>query len=82
MYYVYALKSIEHNRIYVGFTTNIEIRLKEHNSGSSQYSKSYAPWELETYIVFRNKKLAEDFEKYLKEGSGYAFMRKRLIWAK
>jgi len=83
MHIVYILRSVNYaNRYYTGLTHNLEKRLKEHNSGISQYSKNYAPWELETYVVFRNKCLAEDFEKYLKEGSGYAFMRKRLIRAK
>ena len=83
MHTVYILRSIKYpERYYVGSTHNLENRLKEHNSGASQYSKSYAPWELETYIVFRSKGLAEDFEKYLKEGSGFAFMKKRLIGAK
>ncbi len=83
MHIVYILRSVKYpKRYYVGLTHNLENRLKEHNSEQSQYSKNYAPWGLETYIVFRNKSLAEKFERYLKEGSGYAFMRKRLIGAK
>ncbi|MDP3143393.1 MAG: GIY-YIG nuclease family protein [Candidatus Omnitrophota bacterium] len=83
MHTVYILRSVKYpERYYIGLTHKLENRLKEHNNEQSRYSKGYAPWELETYIVFRNKSLAKDFEKYLKEGSGYAFMRKRLIGAK
>jgi hypothetical protein len=33
MYWVYALKSAQHNWIYVGMTSNIERRVEEHNRG-------------------------------------------------
>ncbi len=80
---VYILKSLKNpERHYIGITANLEKRLKEHNDRQSAYSRIYAPWELETYVVFKNKKLAEGFEKYLKHGSGNAFLRKRLVTAK
>lgn len=80
MYVVYILKSIKDpRRYYIGMTQDLNRRLKEHNSGKQGYSKIYAPWELETYITFRNITLAESFEKYLKAGSGQAFLKKRLI---
>ena len=80
MHIVYILKSHKDAaKYYVGITTDLKKRLKEHNSGVSYYSKRYAPWYVETYIIFRNKKLAEEFEKYLKEGSGQAFLTKRLL---
>jgi hypothetical protein len=43
------------------------------------YSKKYAPWKVETFISFDNQSLAEKFEKYLRSGSGFAFLKKRLI---
>lgn len=79
-YFVYILRSINHaNQIYVGFTTNIKKRLEYHNTGRSYHTSKFKPWRLETYIVFTDKKLALEFEKYLKVGSGNAFLRKRLI---
>lgn len=83
MYIVYILKSLkESKRHYIGITNDIEKRLKEHNNKQSTYSSIYAPWELETYIVFKDKTLAENFERYLKHGSGNALLKKRLIRAK
>lgn len=80
MYCVYMLKSRKDpSKNYIGITKNVEKRLKEHNSRLSTYSKSFAPWELETYIVFNNRLLAERFEKHLKGGSGHAFLKKRLV---
>lgn len=80
MHIVYILKSSKDpTKTYVGITEDLEKRLKEHNSGLSYYSKRYAPWYVETHVVFRDKELAESFENYLKEGSGQAFMTKRLL---
>ena len=63
----------------MGMAEDLNKRLKENNNGISGYSKRYAPWEIETYISFRNRLLAEKFEKYLKAGSGQAFLKKRLL---
>ena len=81
MHYVYILKSRkDKNRFYVGITENLDRRLREHHDAkANHYTYRYAPWELETYIVFKNKKLAEGFEIYLKSHSGRAFLRRRLM---
>ena len=78
--HVYILRSIDNpDKIYVGYTNNIDRRLEEHNSGSQIYSKRYAPWELITYLTFTDKTIASQFEKYLKTPSGKAFINKHLI---
>ena len=75
MTFVYLLISINNpSKIYIGQTNDLERRLAEHNRGESSYSKTFAPWKIETYVAFSDKKLAETFEKYLKSGSGHAFM--------
>ena len=80
-YYVYILKSKSNKeRIYIGYTGDLNKRIKEHsNPDSSSYTRQYAPWELETYTVFKDKQLAQQYEIYLKSQSGRAFLRKRLI---
>jgi len=80
MHFVYILSSLsKSNQHYVGCTTDLEQRLKEHNSGRSAYTKTWMPWEIMSYVAFKSKDNAFQFEKYLKSGSGYAFFRKRLI---
>jgi predicted GIY-YIG superfamily endonuclease len=80
MHTVYILKSIaKPGKSYIGITQDLDRRLEEHNSGLSQYTKKFIPWEVETYIVFKNKLLAERFERYLKAGSGQAFLTKHLL---
>ena len=82
-YYVYILRSKSHpDRIYIGYTTNLENRMDDHKDPkTSAYTRQYAPWELETYVTFKGKDLAQQFEIYLKSHSGRAFLRKHLIKA-
>ena len=79
MYKVYILESLKDGSKYVGITENISKRLKEHNTGSAKYSNSKRPYKLVWYCVFQNKTKALQFEKYLKQGSGFAFSRKHLV---
>lgn len=51
-YYVYILQSQKNNSLYIGYTSNLKKRLKEHNSGLSQATKPLAPYELIFYEAF------------------------------
>ncbi len=46
MYYLYILKSLKDNKLYVGTTNNLEKRLLDHNSGKVKSTKSRRPLEL------------------------------------
>lgn len=80
MFYVYIIKSrIFKNKFYIGFTENLKQRLTYHNQGQSKHTSKFKPWKIESYFAFSDKGIAIRFEKYLKIGSGKAFMNKRLI---
>jgi len=79
MHYVYILWSSKSSNFYFGSTRDIKKRFEEHNTGKSKATAPYIPWRLVWYSCFENKKLAEDFEQYLKSGSGKAFAYKRLL---
>ncbi len=79
MYYVYILRTRDGKRIYTGFTTDLEQRLNEHNSGKSRHTNKFRPWELVSYSMFESEEKARSFEKYLKTGSGIAFARRHLL---
>ena len=80
MQYVYILVSTkDSNRYYIGITNDLEKRLERHNKSTEPYSKRFAPWYLETYVGFSKKELAYKFEKYLKHGSGHAFLKRHFI---
>ena len=80
MHYVYILLSQKNPmKFYIGLTKDLDDRLYRHNAGQEKYTRSERPWKLETYIAFENQKLAISFEKYLKHGSGHAFLKKRFL---
>jgi len=79
MYYVYLLESeTVSSQRYIGYTTDLKQRLLEHNSGKSKHTSKYMPWKLISYHAFADQRKAQEFEYYLKTGSGQAFAKKRL----
>ena len=70
MFFVYALWSEKHNKIYVGFTNDPERRLKEHNEGKSTFTKKYRPWNRFYLEEVVNSVEARRKEKYYKSGWG------------
>lgn len=49
IYYVYALQSSEDRRIYVGMTSDLHRRIKEHNDCRVRSTKAFGPWVLIFY---------------------------------
>ena len=67
MYHVYILRSIERkDKLYIGYTTDMNQRLKMHNEGRSTYTARYAPWHLIYVESFRSKLDAQKRERRLK----------------
>jgi putative endonuclease len=80
MHYVYLLKSQScPKQPYVGSTRDLRQRFKEHNEGRSPHTAKFRPWTLIAYIAFAEEKTAIAFEKYLKSGSGRAFIRRHFL---
>lgn len=78
-HYVYILRSQSNpSHPYIGSTTCLLRRLRDHNAGHSKHTSRHRPWMIETAIAFRSKHKAMAFEKYLKSGSGRAFARRHL----
>jgi len=74
-YCVYILKCAD-GRPYTGCTEDLAERLQRHNNGYVPATENRRPVELVTHIVFNDKYKAFEFEKYLKSGSGRAFINK------
>lgn len=71
MFYVHILRSKKDpNRIYIGYTTNLEQRINKHNEGSVQSTKPYYPWSLIFYEAYLSKKDAKRREQYFKTTKG------------
>ena len=80
MYFVYIIVSVRRpDRYYVGLTENVRKRLGQHNVGIVHSTAPFRPWRLRTAVCFSSKTRATDFERYLKTGSGIAFLRKRFL---
>ncbi len=75
MFYIYALKSINYNMIYVGITENLNARIDRHNKGYVKSTKKYSPFELFYFETCDNGKQAREREKYLKSTSGKRFLK-------
>lgn len=78
MWFVYLIKCAN-NTIYVGCTSNLDERIKRHSAGHVLSTRARLPVSLVTFITFTDKYKAFEFEKYLKGGSGRAFLNKHLI---
>ncbi len=78
MFYVYILKCSD-NRTYIGCTDDLKDRVDRHQKGNVAATKDRLPIKLISYFAFSNKYTAFNFEKYLKSGSGRAFLRKHDI---
>ena len=78
MYYVYILK-LNNGSYYVGFSDNLKQRISEHKRGIVKTTQKLLPATLVHYSAFKNRFKALKFERYLKEGSGFAFRNKHLI---
>lgn len=80
MYYVYIL-ALANGEYYVGYTTDIQDRIRKHKAGTVTTTQRIKPKRLEFFAAFRSKRKALEFEKYLKSSSGFVFRNKRLIAA-
>jgi putative endonuclease len=77
-YITYVLQSKIDNNFYVGYTTNLNKRLTEHNSGKVQSTNSRRPLKVIYYEVCFNQTDALHREKYLKSSYGKRYIKNRL----
>ena len=78
VFYVYALRSLSRNYIYVGLTDNLDRRIAQHNLGLNPTTKPYRPFELIWSESFPTRSEARLREKYLKSGVGKTFLKSLL----
>ena len=75
MYTVYVLYSKKYEKIYVGFSSNIEQRLLSHNELETKgYTVKYRPWKIIYTEEFLLKSDAMRREKQLKSAKGRGFI--------
>jgi putative endonuclease len=74
-FWVYAIQSEKDDRIYVGLSSDVARRLKQHNEGKTKSTKGYTPWKLIYSEKVGQRQEARNREKYLKSGSGKEFLK-------
>lgn len=74
MHYIYSLKCKD--GYYIGCTENLKERVGRHQNGYVSATARRLPVSLEFYFAIKDKYKAFEFEKYLKSGSGRAFLKK------
>jgi len=79
MYYVYLLRSLKSNLVYVGSTSDLKRRFKQHNNKENISTRLHVPFRLIYYESYRNKLDALQREKMLKHhGSIVGHLKKRI----
>lgn len=79
MFYLYVLKSSVDGSIYIGYTSDLAKRVKEHNDKKSTSTKSKVPWELVYYEAYKSRNDAKHRERQLKRfAQAYKALRQRI----
>ena len=66
MYCTYILKSKKNNQYYIGYTNNLDVRLKLHNTNKVQATKGRGPWEIFYTEQFQTEREAINRERQIK----------------
>ena len=78
-FFTYVLYSSSHDRLYVGQTDNLELRLQRHNLGLVRSTKAYRPWELIHSEEHETRAEAVSRERELKSHKGRDYIRRNLL---
>ena len=70
MYYVYIIENVENTKEhYVGYTSNLKKRIKEHNSEDNKGYTRDKKWRLVYYEAYLDKSIAYKREQRIKRHS-------------
>ncbi len=75
MYYTYVLQSKQKNILYKGSTSNLELRIIQHNEELVAFTNKYRPWVLVYHETFSTRSEAMAREKFFKSGKGREWLK-------
>ena len=78
MFYAYVLKSLNNHFYYKGHCEDIDVRLKQHNSGMTKSIIPYIPFKVVYFEEFMNLEDAINREKYFKSAAGRRFLKTKI----
>jgi len=71
VFYVYVIESVKSRKRYTGLTGKTpENRLKEHNKGTTTWTRKERPFRLIYWEKHTSRDIARRRERYLKSGKG------------
>ena len=76
-YEVYVLRSLATGKLYIGYSSDVDRRMKEHKAGKSTWTRGKGPWQLIHREGYRDKSDASSREEYLKSGWGRRWLKKK-----
>lgn len=65
--YIDILRSLQTGKFYLGWTTDLQRRLSQHNSGEVRSTKNRGPYEIVYFEGYRDRQEALARERVLKE---------------
>lgn len=80
--YVYALKSLKNEDLYIGYSADLRTRFKAHNDGRVKSTKANRPWAVVYYEAYVDKQCATKREYQLKKGCYKEELKNRLAHSK
>ena len=78
MFYTYILQSLKDYKFYIGYSSDLKRRMKEHRNGGSKSTKCRLPLRLLYYEAHTSKIDARRREKYFKTEKGKSTLRQML----
>ena len=78
MYFTYVIRSLKDGSLYKGHTSDLEKRLKEHNSGQTKSIVAKIPFEVAYFEIFLTREDAIKREKYFKSAAGRRFLKSKM----
>ena len=80
MFVVYVLYSSAYDKIYIGFTSDLEKRVLSHNQLATKgWTVKFRPWKVIHTESFGSKSEALHREKQLKSFQGRKFIRENIL---
>ena len=70
MYATYILRSESNGRLYIGSTSDLDVRLQQHNDNLAPATKNRGPWKLVYSENHPDRSSAVRRERYFKTGKG------------
>ena len=70
MFYTYILRSTKDGKRYIGYSSNLKLRLESHNKGLTPSTRNRRPFKLLCCKIFDTRIEAMRYERYLKKLKG------------